>query len=455
MSVNLTAEIDNYALYLPALSKDLGEYVVRDESGRDIDLKATPLDLNFLNGDSKLWTYKWCLASAGYFAGSKRSNAVTQRDPAHSWVLGDSGGYQIGTGALRKAKAWGTFARNPDRIGRLWRESGVRGEFVRWLDANCDYAMTVDMPLWARNAKYSSSPFHHCSVDLLTELTVENLHFIDQHRGIVGNCKFLNVLQGETADEEDFWYSRIRDFDFEGWAYGSTVKTKDGAIRLLRRMLLLRDDGMLGNSKQWFHILGLSQLIWSVILTAIQRGVQKSTNSPFTISFDSCTPFFWAGKTQKYAKPPTLTTDIKSWAISQAPFPVGHTAATYHAAKAFPAGSPISSRLNIGNMNPRKSPYDHQTFDRFSRNTLGNHNAYVWLRAIIDANHVAFRGGPIPQVIADVIGLVGNLFAAEHWATLLDQNADLLKRALGRSASNDNRNTKPKKILGVLDRDAA
>src|SRR5262245_25565619 len=100
MVLDLTAAIDNYAIYIPALNTTFAPYVVSDDEGR---AGIRPLDLNFLNRGSKLWTYRWALASAGQFASERRPNAITRR---HGWscIVGDSGGFQIGTGALRDLK---------------------------------------------------------------------------------------------------------------------------------------------------------------------------------------------------------------------------------------------------------------------------------------------------------------------------------------------------------------
>ena len=83
---------------------------------------------------------------------------------------------------------------------------------------------------------------------------------------------------------------------------GQNSSSKVAYDRILKRILLLRDDGMLGGRRQLLHILGISQLVWAVALTAVQRGIQASTGSPFTVSFDSSTPFLWAGKYQNYPK---------------------------------------------------------------------------------------------------------------------------------------------------------
>jgi hypothetical protein len=436
MTEDLSAQIKNYALYLPAVPTPFMEYVVtkRDPKAPRI---ARPIDLNFLNSHSKLWTYKYCLASAGHLAYSKKSNAITQRDPKSSWILGDSGGYQVGTGALPEMKKWSANVRKTAEISRLWQKAKtkINYDILRWLDANCDYAMTLDMPLWVKGDQFKETPFHNFSVKQLTDLTVDNLKYIDKHRGLVGNCKFLNVLQGNTEAEESFWYRQVRDFEFEGWALGGMVSWKGGLPRVLKRLLLLRDDGMLGGRRKWLHLLGCSQLIWSVALTAAQRSIQVNTSSEFTISFDTSTPFLWAGKFQQYPKPPQLTKDIRTWRFSNLKFPVGYAAATTNAKKPFPVGSSLSDLLTLGDMNPNKSKYAAQTFGTFSAHALANHNVYVYLRAIIDANKKVFTDKVAPQAIADMIGLIDELFSCEKWNSLLKRKEAKLETALQKSGS--------------------
>jgi hypothetical protein len=428
---DLTKQVDNYALYLPAIDEKFAAYVVRPKD-EQAPHSVSPSDLNFLNPRSKLWTYKWCLASAGRLAYSNGSDAVSQRKPNSSWVMGDSGGYQIGTGALQDINGWKAHARKPDRLAQLWRESDVKRKILSWLDAHCDYGMTIDMPLWVRDKKHKTSPWHHCGVELLTDLTVENNRYISDNRGLVGNCQFLNVLQGRNESEEDYWYRRVRHFDFEGWAFGGSLGPNLSIKRVLRRLLIMRDEGMLGGRKCWLHILGISQLGWSIALTAVQRAVQGNVGRPFTVSFDSSTPLLWAGKFQCYPKPPNLTDDIRTWRFSQARFPVGYAAATKKAGEQFPAGSPLSSLLTVGDMNPDTSPYAVQTFNAFSNVALASHNLYVFIRAFIDGNKAAFGGRAVPPAIGDIRDIICELFVREDWSGFLAANLPRLESVLGK-----------------------
>jgi hypothetical protein len=351
--------------------------------------------------------------------------------------MGDTGGFQVATGALKPVKGWSLHRKNSDYIVKRWNASGIRHHMLNWAEQNCDYAMTLDMPLWVHESKYELSPFHYCSVEQLTAMTVDNLKFIDQHRGAVGDCKFLNVLQGQNENEANYWYDRVRGFDFEGWALGTKIRRGSEIDWIMKRILLLRDAGELSGRKEWLHILGVSEVKWAVALTAIQRGIQQSTGSPFTVSYDSATPLLMAGRMQTYAIPPKMTRDIASWRVATKRFPVGHAAATINANEPFPEGSPISSLLTIGDMNPKKSSYDKYTFGSFSPHALGNHNLYVYLRAFIDANDAAFNGGTVPQRIADLVGLLKELFAAEQWQTLLESNAARLRQVFGKPGSKD------------------
>ncbi len=432
---NLTAEIDNYALYLPAVPFSYIRYVVGTPESTACPI--LPADLNFLNGLGCLWSYRWCLGSAGALAYANGGTAITQRDPATSWVMGDSGGFQVATGALKETKPWKAYARDPKRIAQLWGRSRIARHLLRWLEQHCDYATTLDMPLWVKSGRYRSSPFHYCSLGSLTDLTVENLRYIERHRGAVGDCKFVNVIQGRDNAEEDYWYERVREFDFEGWALGGSVNWSGGLGRVLRRLLIMRDEGRLGGRRQWLHILGNSLLSWGIALTAIQRAIQANTGGPFTASFDSSTPFLWAGKYQTYPIPPKLTRDVSTWTFSSAPFPVGYAAARAHRSRPIPPGSPLSERLTLGDLNTKTSAFAAQTFGSFGTAALGNHNLYVFLRAFIRANKLVFGGGPVPQEIADMVGVIGDLFTAERWMDLL----------LGKRSRLDARGRRPAAVL--------
>src|SRR5215207_3074214 len=100
---DLNAGADDFAPYLPAVQVEFAKYVVK-EAADDRQL-IPPGDFNFLLPTSPLWSYSRCLACAYYLMrGSSEPNMISHRQPG-SWVLGDSGGFQIGTGALKGFEA--------------------------------------------------------------------------------------------------------------------------------------------------------------------------------------------------------------------------------------------------------------------------------------------------------------------------------------------------------------
>jgi hypothetical protein len=115
-------------------------------------------------------------------------------------------------------------------------------------------------------------------------------------------------------------------------------------------------------------------------------------------------------------------------------FPVGFAAATSRASEPLPPGSPLSTRLSLGDLNVKTSPYSAQTLSKFAHHALSNHNLYVQLRAIIDANDIGFnRSGEAPQEVVDLIGAVEELFLCEAWADRLTIITPILNTALPQS----------------------
>jgi hypothetical protein len=334
MSEDLSARAIDFAIYLPAVQAESAQRLADDSKplragGMPYELQTS--DCDWLDQDNKYWRYKWCLASAGHFAEKKRANTITDRHK-DTIVVGDSGGYQIATGALSQVKGWAQHRLNAKQIMQLWEESQARHVIKSWMETNCDYAMTIDMPLWVQGTRNEKTPFHYLSEEQLTELTVSNLQLIAGHRNKVSGCKYLNVLQAFAKDgieqtsiaSEDRWFDAVRQFTFEGWSLGGEVGVRGGLSRVLRRLLILRDNKLLDNPYEWCHVLGVSTPLWGVCLTAIQRAIRKYANPAFTISYDSATPYSLAGVRNKFAIAPRFGTNIEDWMITGEALPTGY-----------------------------------------------------------------------------------------------------------------------------------
>ena len=435
MVEDLSALADGYAVYLPAVQLETAKALVSKEELRTSGSSPVPLrmnDLNWLSPISKLWHYKWCLASAANFAGAK-DNIITHASPG-TVILGDSGGYQIGTGAIKGLGDWQRAQKSPADIMRLWSESELPFDIVRWLDAHCDYAMTIDIPLWARSVARQQTPFHHLSTQQLIALSVANLDLVTKHRDRQTGAKFLNVLQAYAApsDEaasfasEEAWFSAVKDYEFDGWALAGDVGMRGGLKRVLRRLLILRDNGLLKSPRNWCHILGISTTEWAVCLSAVQRAIRRTVNPDFTVSYDSASGNKLAGKAKQYAMVPEFGESATGWRIRTGLLPANYEIATSPVPQAFPATSPAADLFTLQQLNPRTTGFDARTLDNLGDQVLVNHNIYVYVRAMIEANISMFVKGVAPPALQRAVAVIGDLFDADadDWQSLLERHAE-------------------------------
>ncbi len=441
MPEDLSARVNNFAIYLPA---------VQFESARRLADMSKPLrtdglpyglqtsDFDWLDQDNKYWRYKWCLASAGHFAEKKRANVITNRHK-DTIVVGDSGGYQIATGALSEAKDWAQHRQDTKQIMQLWEESQARHTIKDWMDTHSDYAMTIDMPLWVQGKKNEKTPFHYLSEGQLTQLTISNLQLIDGHRNRESGCKYLNVLQAfakdgtqqTSLDSEDRWFDAVKQFTFEGWSLGGEVGVRGGISRVLRRLLILRDHRLLESPYEWCHVLGVSTPLWAVFLTAIQRAIRAYTNPEFTISYDSASPYLTAGRYNRYVTAPKFGTDISNWGIADEALPTGYGYANSGMNDLLLGASPIGKFFTIQDFNPRSGSFDIKTTDALSDAVLVNHNVYVYVKSMIEANEATFLRRQAPDELLRAVSVIDKLFAAKDWKPLLDTHRGNLDAVVG------------------------
>ena len=234
ITTDLKPRWDDFAVYLPAMQKPFARGVYKKSAtARPMPDGITLADINFLNPKSKLWHYKYALYSAGQFkTGERAVDAVTERDSSVT-ILGDSGGFQIGKGKL---PGFDKLPRNltVEKIGNLWTNAiATKLHIVNWLETHADYAMTIDMPLWAKLPQNKMSPFHKCSIEQLVELTVDNLRFIRANQR--GRTKWLNVIQGTNADDMRMWWNAVKRYRFSGWALAGNVGWRGDGYSFCRR----------------------------------------------------------------------------------------------------------------------------------------------------------------------------------------------------------------------------
>jgi hypothetical protein len=184
------------AIYLPAVNEGYAAIANKPlPTQRPFPADLTLHDLIFWEPNA-LWYYPYLLHSIGlYSSGALPDNAVTQRNRANSTLVGDSGGFQIGKGTMQGLKALQPRPMPALAAVQAWREEFEARQWIAgWLDLHANYAMTIDMPLWATTPDGKNSPFHNCSEQQLIGMTVENLKFINSRA--TGQAKWLNVVQG-------------------------------------------------------------------------------------------------------------------------------------------------------------------------------------------------------------------------------------------------------------------
>lgn len=417
---------DEYAVYLPAVNTVYADAVVNPPAtGRPYPTSFSLEDLEFWNGKSQLWNHPFFLHSAGqYRVGTRPDNAVTRRPHNQGTLFGDSGGFQIGTGKLQGIRGLKGQMSASDAC-TTWRQATqARTWILGWLETHTNYAMTMDMPLWARTPKYKDTPFHQCSESELTQLTVENLQFIDNHRR--DRTKWLNVIQGSDFNTIARWWNAVKWFPCSGYALSSSAGKAAGLHAVLGPLLMMRDDHAFDPGRNWLHMLGVSTAPWAVILTAIQKAMRSTVNPDFGISFDSSSPFQDASKFESYEVMPTFGAFAKDWAIKKVKIP--QSIRHYKSQAPLPFSSPIADLLTLGDLNVNGEKYRRNRLDRLSHTFVAHHNIWTYLEAFKRANELMFdgSGAPVPKLYRDCVEMIDYAFKVENWQTLLEKEAKLL-----------------------------
>ena len=108
MNKNLTATQNDYAYFLPATSGFYSTFIGKQRYGNYVDPARIPKSftngiegLNYLEPEKGMFYYDHCLYSAGHAnldltKQDDSEDMFRNRDRSTSWVLGDSGGFQIG-----------------------------------------------------------------------------------------------------------------------------------------------------------------------------------------------------------------------------------------------------------------------------------------------------------------------------------------------------------------------
>lgn len=474
MNTNLTATQSDYALFLPATSGFYASFIgyqrKRYPYVQPSRLPANFVNdvegLNYLDPQKGLFNYQWCLYSAGHAnldlnKQDDREEMFRTRDRSNSWVLGDSGGFQIGKGVwegewkdptgpevavlMAEAIAKGielvpqidpTGNPKTDKNGnpkytkvdhvklyqaKLDAAQKKREQVLNWMDTLMDYGMVLDIPAWVGRSPVGAKNSGVGSYEQAVEATKYNNEYFIKHR--TGACKFLNVLQGENHAQAEDWYQQMKEFcdpkvygdkAFNGWAMGGQNMCDVDLV--LRRLVALKFDGLLEKGQHdWMHFLGTSKLEWALLLTDIQRAIRKHHNENFTISFDCASPFLATANGQIYVQ--TEITDRKKWIYRMLPSIDNKKYATDTRLfqdtviqdghfKSFTT-SPVMDGVKTneicvyapGNLN-RMGKENKTSWDSFTYAIMMGHNVWMHLTSVQEANR-QYDAGLCPAMLVD------------------------------------------------------
>lgn len=421
MNTNLTETQNDYAIFLPALSGFYATYVGKQRFEEYVPKDRIPSNLsngveslNYLNKSQGKFQYKWTLYSAGHAdldttKEAPKEDMVRNRDRDNTWVLGDSGGFQIGKGV------WEGNWKDPN----CPKAHKKRDSVLKWMDAYMDYGMILDIPAWVSRSEAGQRATGITTYQEAVDATRINNDYWQKNR--TGSCKFLNVLQGENFEQADDWYEQMKDYcdpsiypdtHFNGWAMGGQNMCD---IELaIKRLVTLHFDGLLQKGiHDVMHFLGTSKLEWAVLLTDVQRAVRKYYNENFMITFDCASPFLATANGQIYIQ--TETEDRTKWVYRMVPSVDNKKYATD--TRGFRdavlqdgifdnfTDSPISDGMLVsdvctyapGDLN-KIGKEGKTSWDSFSYALQMGHNVWSHINAVQEANR-KYDSGTIPKML--------------------------------------------------------
>jgi len=441
--VNLSASHNNdWALFLPAVSSFYISGLGKQRKGEQyFDPARIPAQfngdvekLNFLNSKEGLYYYKWGLYSAGHAnldtTVNDPSESIIREREAGTFMLGDSGGFQI-----LKAQ-WPADWKDPNCPRAMIKRKAV----LNWMDTYMDYGMCLDIPSQSLSTFHIKDPktgksAHGISTieEAISATHINNEYFIKNRNG---NCKFLNVLQGRNHTQSNDWYEEMKkycdpnvypDNHFNGWAFGG--QNKIDVHLMLRRLVNIIHDGLLVEGKHdLIHCLGVSILEYAVLFTDIQKAIRKYHNPSLRITFDCASPFFSAAKglayfnnsiehNKKWSYSMEKTAEKKSYANDNRKYSDGVLADGIH--KIF-TDSPVTDLMTMKDLCYRGQGFIGQhgketktSWDTLSYTLVQSHNVYTHLSAVQEANR-RYETGIMPKMVM-------NQFDDEHFGEIVDK----------------------------------
>ncbi|MBN9315051.1 MAG: hypothetical protein J0I99_04885 [Devosia sp.] len=382
------------AVYVPSVSPGFAMDVHAANWTRPLPNGISSNMLNFLDPANRdFFSISHVMSSAGQALRQPRPCIITDRDRSSTTLICDSGGYQIASGRMK-------ITSDQDRL-----------DILRWMELHADYAMTLDVPTGPvrRDPNYAFKSFRDC----LTQ-TSDHLAFFERHRQ-TNAVELLNVLQGNDPNEADAWYDEVKKYAFEGWAFAGILR--NDLYQLCRRVLIMANEGQI-ETKTWIHVLGTSDLETAVLLTALQRSINRHINPRLRISFDTSSPFRALAQKRAFTIP-TFTSKEMSMPMRAVPDGAKFVGSDVR----WPWPSPIGDRMTLSDFCVSRPPTAMSFHDKLSNHLLAHHNlaALCWgislANRVFDSETVDHHHSIVPHVGAGVEA-IDRVLASGSLATL-------------------------------------
>lgn len=326
-----------------------------------------------------------------------------QRDRSKTFVIGDSGGFQIGKGVIKAD--WTNMDLRAVKARKLVHD---------WQQSWCDWGATLDVPTWIVNHPRAMKNSNISNVAQANAVTLRNLDYYLENS--TGTCRWLNVLQGNTFAEADDFYSMVKHYaqprsdrdHTRGWCLGAVQSYDPEAILL--RIAALVEDGLIATTQR-LHFLGQGKIEQILLFDALADALRQHLNPEIQVSCDSSTPLLRGSKGEYYTG---WSTRGGRWTLNILPAPWGpqHCGSTTAAASLLPKNamiSPVLQLLDCGDI--AYKPESKTSYDGMSYILLQTHNLWVMQQCIAEARQL-WRSGerpksldtdpPLDQLLADI-----------------------------------------------------
>lgn len=216
---------------------------------------ATLDEFNWYDGGKPRFGHPYALYSPGHAElDIEKARGIDkllfERDRDSTFLLVDSGGFQVGTGV------WPL-----DQIDKYVTK------VLRWQEAVADLAVILEVPTWM---KIDGA---HVGFDKALELTNRNLKAYAEQAS--GKLKFINTLHGLTYDEGRRWFDATRWFNDEGYAVGWCFSSifSNNLYEALRLLLYMIEQE---HYPRYLHFLGQGSAQSAIIAGIMRRTVPRA-----------------------------------------------------------------------------------------------------------------------------------------------------------------------------------